>query len=121
MKVLIAAGGTGGHIYPGIAVAKEILQRDETSEVRFVGTERGLESRIVPENGFELSLIESKGLKSVGLMGKLAGLALLPKSFLQARRLLKEFSPDVVIGAGGYVTGPVLVMASLMSLCVKKA
>jgi UDP-N-acetylglucosamine--N-acetylmuramyl-(pentapeptide) pyrophosphoryl-undecaprenol N-acetylglucosamine transferase len=116
MKVLIAAGGTGGHIYPGIAVAKEILRRDENNVVRFVGTEHGLESRIVPENGFELSLIDSKGLKSVGLVGKLKGLAVLPKSFWQARKLLKEFQPDVVAGAGGYVTGPVLLMASLMRI-----
>lgn len=116
MKVLIAAGGTGGHIYPGIAVAKEILRRDETSEVRFVGTERGLEARIVPENGFEVSFIESKGLKSVGLIGKLSGLAVLPKSFLQARKILKSFKPDVVIGAGGYVTGPVLLMASFLKI-----
>ncbi len=116
MKVLIAAGGTGGHIYPGIAVAKEILRRGKNSEVRFVGTERGLESRIVPENGFELSFIESKGLKSVGLVGKLKGLALLPKSFLQARKILKSFKPDVVVGAGGYVTGPVLLTASFLKI-----
>ena len=72
MKVLIAAGGTGGHIYPGIAVAKEILRRDETSEVLFVGTARGLETRIVPDNGFQLSLINSAGLKNVGVAGKKA-------------------------------------------------
>ena len=114
MKVLIAAGGTGGHIYPGIAVAKEIMSRDERSEVLFVGTSRGLETRIVPENGFQLSLINSAGLKNVGLAGKLKGLAVLPKSFLEARRLIKEFKPDVVVGAGGYVSGPVLMMASLM-------
>ena len=116
MKVLIAAGGTGGHIYPGIAVAKEILRRDATSEVLFVGTSRGLETKIVPENGFQLSLINSAGLKSVGLVGKLKGLAVLPKSFLEARTLLKEFKPDVVVGAGGYVSGPVLMMASLMRI-----
>ena len=116
MKVLIAAGGTGGHIYPGIAVAKEIKRRDETSEVLFVGTARGLETRIVPENGFPLSLINSAGLKNVGLSGKLKGLALLPKSFLEARTLLKEFKPDVVVGAGGYVSGPVLMMASMMRI-----
>nr|MBA2735436.1 glycosyltransferase [Pyrinomonadaceae bacterium] len=63
MKVLIAAGGTGGHIYPGIAVAKEIMRRNETSEVLFVGTSRGLETKIVPANGFQLSLINSVGLK----------------------------------------------------------
>ena len=116
MKVLIAAGGTGGHIYPGIAVAKEIMRRDAGSEVLFVGTTRGLETRIVPENGFQLSLINSAGLKNVGLVGKLKGLAVLPKSFLEARQLLKEFTPDVVVGAGGYVSGPVLMMASLMRI-----
>ena len=116
MKVLIAAGGTGGHIYPGIAVAKEIMRRDAGSEVLFVGTTRGLETRIVPENGFQLSLINSAGLKNVGFAGKLKGLAVLPKSFLDARRLLNEFKPDVVVGAGGYVSGPVLMMASLMRI-----
>jgi len=114
MRVLIAAGGTGGHIYPGIAVAKEIMRRDAKSQVRFVGTARGLEKRLVPEAGFELSLIESAGLKNVGLGGKLKGMWLLPKSFLAARRLIKEFRPDVVVGAGGYVSGPVLLMASRM-------
>src|SRR5689334_8128636 len=114
MKVLIAAGGTGGHIYPGIAVAREILRRDENSKVHFVGTVRGLETKIVPENGFQLSLINSAGLKNVGLMGKIRGLLVLPKSFLEARRLLKDFRPDVVVGAGGYVSGPVMMMASIM-------
>ena len=114
MKILIAAGGTGGHIYPGIAVAKEILRRDEESEVLFVGTARGLETKIVPDNGFQLSLINSAGLKNVGFVGKLKGLLILPKSFLEARRLIKDFKPAVVVGAGGYVSGPVLLMASLM-------
>ncbi|MFV0390140.1 MAG: undecaprenyldiphospho-muramoylpentapeptide beta-N-acetylglucosaminyltransferase [Pyrinomonadaceae bacterium] len=116
MRVLIAAGGTGGHIYPGIAVANEIMRRDSSSVIKFVGTERGLETKIVPENGFELSLINSAGLKSVGIAGKIKGLAILPKSFLEARKLLKAFAPDVVIGAGGYVTGPVLLTASLMRI-----
>ena len=114
MKVIIAAGGTGGHIYPGIAVAKEILRRNQESKVLFVGTSRGLETKIVPANGFELSLINSAGLKNVGFVGKLKGLFILPKSFLEARRIIKSFQPDVVVGAGGYVSGPVLLMASLM-------
>jgi UDP-N-acetylglucosamine--N-acetylmuramyl-(pentapeptide) pyrophosphoryl-undecaprenol N-acetylglucosamine transferase len=114
MKVLIAAGGTGGHIYPGVAVAKELMRRDAESKVLFVGTQRGLETKIVPDNGFELALINSAGLKNVGLLGKLKGLMILPKSFLEARRLIKDFQPDTVVGAGGYVSGPVLLMASLM-------
>ena len=116
MKALIAAGGTGGHIYPGIAVAKEILKRNAASEILFVGTARGLENKIVPENGFELSLINSAGLKNVGLIGKLKGLFILPQSFLEARAIIKSFQPDVVVGAGGYVSGPVLLMASLMRI-----
>lgn len=114
MKVLIAAGGTGGHIYPGIAVAREILKRDTASEVLFVGTARGLEKNIVPDNGFQLSLINSAGLKNVGVIGKLKGMIVLPRSFWEARKILKEFKPDVVVGAGGYVSGPVLMTAHFM-------
>ena len=116
MKVLIAAGGTGGHIYPGIAVAKEILRRDELSEVLFVGTARGLETRIVPENGFQLSLINSAGLKNVGVAGKIKGISVLPKSFVEARKIIRQFRPHVVVGAGGYVSGPVLLMAAIMGI-----
>lgn len=114
MRVLIAAGGTGGHIYPGIAVAKEIMRRDPNSVVRFVGTARGLENRVVPTAGFELSLIESTGLKNVGLAARLRGLLLLPKSFFAARKLIRAFRPDIVVGAGGYVSGPVLLTAAFM-------
>ena len=116
MRALIAAAGTGGHIYPGIAVAKEILRRDQQSQIRFVGTARGLENRLVPQAGFELSIIDSAGLKSMGNLARLRGLAKLPRSFRDARRIIKEFRPDVVIGAGGYVSGPVLLTAALMNL-----
>lgn len=114
MKIIIAAGGTGGHIYPGIAVAKELIRRDASTEVLFVGTARGLETKIVPDNGFQLALINSAGLKSVGALGKIKGMAVLPRSFWEARSLINEFKPDVVVGAGGYVSGPVLMTASLM-------
>jgi UDP-N-acetylglucosamine--N-acetylmuramyl-(pentapeptide) pyrophosphoryl-undecaprenol N-acetylglucosamine transferase len=116
MKVLIAAGGTGGHIYPGIAVANEIMRRDAESEVLFVGTARGLEKKIVPENGFQLSLINSAGLKNVGLVGKIKGLSVLPRSFVEARRIIRQFRPHVVVGAGGYVSGPVLLMSAIMGV-----
>jgi UDP-N-acetylglucosamine--N-acetylmuramyl-(pentapeptide) pyrophosphoryl-undecaprenol N-acetylglucosamine transferase len=116
MRVLIAAGGTGGHIYPGIAVAKEIMRRAPGSEVRFVGTAKGLENKLVPQAGFELSLIDSAGLKNVGLIARARGFLVLPKSFFAARRLIKAFRPDAVIGAGGYVSGPVLLTAALLRL-----
>ena len=116
MKVLFAAGGTGGHIFPAIAVAKEIMRRHAESEVLFVGTARGLETRIVPENGFQLSLIHSSGLKKMGLGGMIKGLAVLPKSLLEARQIIRQFRPHVVVGAGGYVSGPVLMMAAIMGV-----
>jgi UDP-N-acetylglucosamine--N-acetylmuramyl-(pentapeptide) pyrophosphoryl-undecaprenol N-acetylglucosamine transferase len=111
MRVMIAAGGTGGHIYPGIAVAKEILRRDPRARIRFVGTRRGLEARIVTHAGFDLDFIEIGGLKAVGLRARARSLWQLPSSFLAARRLIAAFAPDVVIGTGGYVTGPVLLAA----------
>jgi UDP-N-acetylglucosamine--N-acetylmuramyl-(pentapeptide) pyrophosphoryl-undecaprenol N-acetylglucosamine transferase len=114
MRVLIAAGGTGGHIYPGIAVAKEIMDRDSDSVVRFVGTSRGLETRLVAKAGFELSIIESSGLKNVSLAAMVRGLLTLPRSIFAARRLIREFGPEVVVGAGGYVSGPVLLAAKFM-------
>lgn len=116
MRVLIAAGGTGGHIYPGIAVAREIMRRDPTSEIRFVGTARGLENKLVPRAGFELSIIESTGLKNVGSLARARGLMVLPKSLLGARGLIKAFRPDVVLGAGGYVSGPVVLTAALVKV-----
>jgi len=116
MRLMIAAGGTGGHIYPGIAVAKEIMQRDAESIVRFVGTARGLEKKLVSEAGFELSLIKSSGLKNVGLAGKVKGMLILPQGFFEAWKLIKDFRPDVVVGAGGYVSGPVVLMAYFMGV-----
>lgn len=113
MKLLIAAGGTGGHIYPGIAVANEFVSRGD-NEVLFVGAHGGLETRLVPDNGFRIKTISSAGLKSMGLAGKLRGLALLPKSFIDSFRVIRKFGPDAVVGAGGYVSGPVLMTASLL-------
>jgi UDP-N-acetylglucosamine--N-acetylmuramyl-(pentapeptide) pyrophosphoryl-undecaprenol N-acetylglucosamine transferase len=113
MRVLIAAGGTGGHIYPGIAVAQEIMRRNADSKVLFVGTARGLETRLVPQAGFELSLIDSAGLKNVGRIAQMKGIVLLPKSFVSAWNVIRALGPDVVVGAGGYVSGPVVMMAAL--------
>src|SRR5262249_33640677 len=114
MRVLIAAGGTGGHSYPGIAVAQEILRRDQNSLGRVVGTPRGVQKDLVMRAGFELSFIDISGLKSVGAIARIRGLALLPGSFFSARQLILEVNPDVVVGAGGYVSGPVLLTAALM-------
>jgi UDP-N-acetylglucosamine--N-acetylmuramyl-(pentapeptide) pyrophosphoryl-undecaprenol N-acetylglucosamine transferase len=113
MRVMIAAGGTGGHIYPGIAVAQEIMRRDAGSKVQFVGTSRGLETKLVPNAGFELVLIDSAGLKNVGTMARMRGMAMLPKSLVEAWNAIRSFRPNVVVGAGGYVSGPVVLVAAL--------
>ena len=113
MRVIIAAGGTGGHIFPGIAIANEFKRRDPETQVLFVGTPRGLESKIVPPEGFQLELIEVGQLKGVGLFEKIKSLVGLPMSFIAARRILKRFRPDVVVGVGGYSSGPTLLMAAI--------
>ena len=113
MRVLIAGGGTGGHLYPGIAVAEELRRRDPATVVSFVGTARGLESRVVPALGLPLDLIRSAGLKGKSIGALMRGLALLPLSALDAWRVLSRRRPDVVVGVGGYSSGPVLLLAAL--------
>lgn len=113
MRVIIAAGGTGGHIYPGVAIAHEFKRRDAATEILFVGTPRGLESKIVPREGFELEMMQVGALKSVSVFERTKSLSQLPMSFVAARRILKRFKPNIVIGVGGYSSGPTLLVAAL--------
>ncbi|MBF7097130.1 undecaprenyldiphospho-muramoylpentapeptide beta-N-acetylglucosaminyltransferase [Alkalibacter mobilis] len=116
MKVLIAAGGTGGHIYPGIAIAKHISEMEPDSQIKFVGTNRGMETSIVPDNGFELELIRVKGFDRKLSFNTLKSFKELFLGMGDARRLLKAYKPDIVIGMGGYVCGPILLWASRMKI-----
>ena len=116
ISVLIAAGGTGGHVFPGVAIAQELKRRNPETKILFVGTARGLETKIVPREGFELHLIEVSALKRVGLIQRIKSLLLLPKSFLAVRSLIQQVQPNVVIGVGGYASGPVVLIASLMGV-----
>ena len=113
MRVIIAAGGTGGHIYPGVALARELKRRDSQTEILFVGTPRGLESKIVPREGFALEMIHVGALKGVSVFQRIKSLAQLPLSLIAALRILRRFKPQVVIGVGGYSSGPTLLMAAL--------
>ncbi|HWN98095.1 MAG TPA: undecaprenyldiphospho-muramoylpentapeptide beta-N-acetylglucosaminyltransferase [Blastocatellia bacterium] len=113
MRVIIAAGGTGGHIYPGVAIAREFRRRDDQTEILFVGTPRGLESKIVPREGFALEMIQVGALKGVSLFQRAKSLAELPMSLAAALRILARFKPQVVIGVGGYSSGPTLLIAAL--------
>ncbi len=114
-RVLIAAAGTGGHVFPGIAVAREFARRDPDAQIVFVGTRRGLETRVIPNEGFPLELIEVAGLKRVGPAQLIRTLVGLPRSFRQAQTILHRHTPEVVLGVGGYTSGPVLLAAALQN------
>ncbi|AGC47467.1 MULTISPECIES: undecaprenyldiphospho-muramoylpentapeptide beta-N-acetylglucosaminyltransferase [Myxococcus] len=116
MKVLIAGGGTGGHLFPGIALAEEVVTRHHANEVVFVGTERGLEARVVPREGYPLELVKVQGLKGKGLFSLLKALVALPLAFIESFRILVRQKPDVVVGVGGYASGPVVLAAWLMGI-----
>jgi UDP-N-acetylglucosamine--N-acetylmuramyl-(pentapeptide) pyrophosphoryl-undecaprenol N-acetylglucosamine transferase len=111
LRVVIAGGGTGGHLYPGIAVARELVRRQPDATVTFAGTERGLEARVIPREGFALDFLHSAGLKGTSPAALAKGLALLPLSAIDALRILSRRRPDVVIGVGGYSSGPVVAAA----------
>lgn len=111
--LVIAGGGTGGHLYPGIAVAHEMIRQVPNARITFAGTARGIEARVVPGEGFELDVIRSAGLKGKSLSARLRGAAMLVPSFYDAWRLLSKRRPSVVIGVGGYSSGPVVLTAAL--------
>jgi UDP-N-acetylglucosamine--N-acetylmuramyl-(pentapeptide) pyrophosphoryl-undecaprenol N-acetylglucosamine transferase len=114
--ILIAAGGTGGHLFPGIAVADELVARAAGSRVVFVGTPRGLESRLVPRAGYALELLPIKPLKAVGPARLLLGLLALPWAMLRALALVLRLRPAAVLGIGGYAGGPVTLLAALLGV-----
>jgi UDP-N-acetylglucosamine--N-acetylmuramyl-(pentapeptide) pyrophosphoryl-undecaprenol N-acetylglucosamine transferase len=116
VKLVIAGGGTGGHVFPGVAIAEELRAREPGAAITFVGTARGLEVRVLPEAGWPLELIDVSGIKTVGAVAAIRGFARLPGALLQARRLVKRLAPDVVIGVGGYASGPVVLAARLAGL-----
>jgi UDP-N-acetylglucosamine--N-acetylmuramyl-(pentapeptide) pyrophosphoryl-undecaprenol N-acetylglucosamine transferase len=110
MKAILAGGGTGGHVIPAIAIAQELRSR-YAAEVLFIGTARGLENRLVPAAGFPLQLVKVGALNRVSLATRLKTIFDLPRAVLVARRMLIDFQPDVVIGVGGYASGPAMLAA----------
>jgi UDP-N-acetylglucosamine--N-acetylmuramyl-(pentapeptide) pyrophosphoryl-undecaprenol N-acetylglucosamine transferase len=116
LRVVIAGGGTGGHLYPGIAVARELLRRMPDATVTFAGTARGIESRVVPREGFALDPLRSAGLKGTSAAARVRGFGLLPLSGMDAWRILSRRRPDIVLGVGGYSSGPVVAAAALRGI-----
>jgi UDP-N-acetylglucosamine--N-acetylmuramyl-(pentapeptide) pyrophosphoryl-undecaprenol N-acetylglucosamine transferase len=114
--MIIAGGGTGGHLFPGIAIAEEFLRRDPANHVLFIGTERGLEKKILGGLGFPLRTLKLEGLQGRGPVRILASLLKIPGSLLASFRILRTFQPAVVVGVGGYASGPAVLAARLMRL-----
>ena len=116
MKLLLAGGGTGGHLFPAIALAEQLKYEEPQSEVLFVGTEKGLEARMLPELGWSLQTIEMSGWAGLGFFARLKVLGRLVKRFMQSRAILQEFKPDVVVGVGGYASVPALLAAKTLGI-----
>jgi UDP-N-acetylglucosamine--N-acetylmuramyl-(pentapeptide) pyrophosphoryl-undecaprenol N-acetylglucosamine transferase len=115
--ILMVAGGTGGHIFPALAVAEELRARGERLgfpyEIEFLGTHRPLEAKLIPAAGFRLRAVDAAGLKGIGGMQKLRNLLVLPRTAIAVAKILREFRPQVVVGVGGYLAGPVMLEAAL--------
>lgn len=113
LRMIIAGGGTGGHLFPGIAVAEAARRRDPGTSILFVGSARGIEARVVPGSGFELALLPSAPLRGRGVAGKVGALGALGSGIVQARALVRRFRPDAVVGLGGYASAPAVVAGRL--------
>jgi len=113
LRVMIAGGGTGGHVIPALAIGRE-LRDAHGAEVRFIGTARGIETRLVPEAGFRLELVRSGQLKNVSLATRLRTMLDLPVGVARCVSLMRAFKPDVVVGVGGYASGPAMIAAILL-------
>jgi len=116
MRIVIAGGGTGGHLFPGIAIAEEFLARDNKTAIIFIGTKKGIESKLLGQLGYELRAIDVEGVKGQGGKALIRGAYQIPKSMWQSRRILKQFCPDIVVGVGGYASGPAVLAAHFMSM-----
>lgn len=114
LRVVLTGGGTGGHLFPGIAVAEALLAAFPSGKVMFIGTGRHIDNKTLAKRDFRVEAITCQGLKGRSFMAKIIALLQLPISFFQAIRLLLDFKPVLVIGVGGYVTGPVMLAARLL-------
>ncbi len=116
MKLIVAGGGTGGHLFPGIAIAEEFLSRDPANQVLFVGSERGIEAKTIPRLGYRLELISAAGIRGKGSIAKLQGSVMMLYGYSQSRKILRSFKPDLVVGVGGYASLPMVMAAKGMEI-----
>ncbi len=116
MRCVIAGGGTGGHLFPGMAIAEAFVEREKGNEILFIGTERGIEAKVLPGGRFPLRTIRAKPIQGKSLLEKGKAVWGLPKAIFEACSILKEFQPQLVLGVGGYASGPTLLAAFLLGM-----
>lgn len=116
MRVLVTGGGTGGHVNPALAIANTIKENIPDAEIAFVGTVRGLENQLVPKAGYKLYHVDVRGIRRSLSLSNIRSLWLAAVSPIKAKKIIKEFKPDVVVGTGGYVSWPIIVAASRMNI-----
>jgi len=116
MRVIIAGGGTGGHLFPGLAIAEEFKRRNEMTEIIFVGTEHGIEARVVPKEGYPIKFLRAEGIMGVSVKKRISAMAKMTLSFLDSYRIIKQVRPDLMIGVGGYASGAIMFIAAFMSI-----
>ena len=116
MRVVVTGGGTGGHIYPGLAILRELCINNPGTEVLYVGTATGLEADIIPKEGIPFQTISSRGFQRKLSMDTLKTILVAGKGFFEAGSILHKFKPNIVVGTGGYVAGPMVLQASLLGI-----
>ncbi len=116
MNIVIAGGGTGGHVFPAIAIAKELKKEIANIKITFVGTTKGIESKIIPKEGYDIRFIKSEGLVGKNIFRTVKSALKIPLSLKDSKRILKELQPELVLGVGGYSSGPVVLCAALMGI-----
>lgn len=113
MRLIMAGGGTGGHLFPGLAVAREFQRRDAGTDVLFVGSKWGIEGRVLPQEGFTLEALPIRGVKGRGLLGFMEALYKFPVSFFRSLGIIRYFRPEYIIGLGGYASGPLVLAGTI--------
>ncbi|MBI4964760.1 MAG: undecaprenyldiphospho-muramoylpentapeptide beta-N-acetylglucosaminyltransferase [Desulfomonile tiedjei] len=116
MRLLIAGGGTGGHLFPALAIAKAVRDEAPDAKILFVGTRHGIEKKIIPRTEYEIRYITARGMRKTGLINNLRGLLELPVAMIQSVAVIRDFKPGFVIGVGGYASGPIVAAAVLMRI-----
>ncbi len=113
MRLIVAGGGTGGHLFPALAIARAVKAEDPNSSILFVGTRHGIEARIIPETEFPIHFITARGIRRTGAVSTLRAIVEIPFGVMQSIRVIREFRPTIVLGVGGYASGPTLAAAVL--------